>query len=70
MKSAGSAVAHVPHFITLKNLDQSVYDRYRNETYRLWVLEKQLESHEWIACDKFTITGAGTYPLSHKTEVC
>jgi len=42
----------------VKDLDQSVYDRYRNETYRVWgVLEKQLERHEWISCDKFTIAG-------------
>ena len=42
----------------VKDLDQSVYDRYLNETYRVYgVLEKQLEKHEWIALDKFTIAG-------------
>ncbi|KIJ53948.1 hypothetical protein M422DRAFT_153619 [Sphaerobolus stellatus SS14] len=43
----------------VKNLDQSVYDRYRNEVYRLYgVLEKQLEDHEWIAIDRYTVAGA------------
>jgi len=39
-------------------VDQSVYDRYLNETYRIYgVLEKQLETHEWIGLDRFTIAG-------------
>ena len=43
----------------VKDLDKSVYDRYENEVYRIFgVLEKQLEKHEWIALDKFTIAGA------------
>ncbi|GJJ09221.1 hypothetical protein Clacol_003443 [Clathrus columnatus] len=43
----------------VKNLDQSVYDRFRNETHRIYgVLEKQLEKQEWIALpDRFTIAG-------------
>ncbi|GJJ09219.1 hypothetical protein Clacol_003441 [Clathrus columnatus] len=42
----------------VKDLDQSVYDRFKNETYRVYgVLEKQLEKQEWIALDRFTIAG-------------
>lgn len=45
-------------FHSVKDLDQSVYDRYRNECYRVFaVLEKQLEKHEWIAIDRFTVAG-------------
>ena len=46
------------HYHSVKGLDQSVYDRYRNEVYRLYgVLEKQLEQHEWIACGRLTVAG-------------
>ena len=42
----------------VKDLDPSVYDRYRNEVYRIYgVLEKQLEKHEWVAIDRFTVAG-------------
>lgn len=42
----------------VKDLDQSVYDRYKNETYRVYgVLEKRLEGREFIALDRFTIAG-------------
>ena len=42
----------------VKGLDQSVYDRWQNEVYRIYgVLEKQLEKHEWIANDKYTVAG-------------
>ena len=43
---------------TVKELYQSVFDRYENETYRIYaVLEKQLEEHDWIALDRLTVVG-------------
>ncbi|GJJ09225.1 hypothetical protein Clacol_003447 [Clathrus columnatus] len=49
-------VAHFKYYHPVKNLDQSVYDRFINETYRVFsVLEKRLEKQEWIALDRFTI---------------
>ncbi|KIJ51484.1 hypothetical protein M422DRAFT_26888 [Sphaerobolus stellatus SS14] len=51
------------HFHPVKDLDESVYERYRNETYRVYaVLEKQLEKHEWIALDRFTIVDMAIRP--------
>ncbi|GJJ09228.1 hypothetical protein Clacol_003450 [Clathrus columnatus] len=51
-------VAFFKYYHPVKNLDQSVYDRFTNETYRVFgVLEKRLEKQEWIALDKFTIAG-------------
>lgn len=42
----------------VKNLDQSVYDRFNNEIYRIWnVFEKRLEGKEWLALDRFTVAG-------------
>ncbi|KIJ51477.1 hypothetical protein M422DRAFT_244640 [Sphaerobolus stellatus SS14] len=47
----------------VKDLDKSVYERYENETYRVYnVFEKQLEKHEWIALDKFTVVDMAVYP--------
>ncbi|KIJ42013.1 hypothetical protein M422DRAFT_255034 [Sphaerobolus stellatus SS14] len=46
----------------VKNLDQSVYDRYTNEVYRIYgVFEKQLEKHDWIALDRFTVADIANY---------
>ncbi|GJJ08951.1 hypothetical protein Clacol_003171 [Clathrus columnatus] len=46
----------------VKNLDQSVYDRFINETYRVYgVLNKRLENREWIALDRFTIADMSFY---------
>ncbi|KIJ51485.1 hypothetical protein M422DRAFT_776725 [Sphaerobolus stellatus SS14] len=51
------------HFHPVKDLDESVYERYRNETYRIYgVLEKQLEKHDWIALDKFTVVDIAIHP--------
>ncbi|GJJ09235.1 hypothetical protein Clacol_003457 [Clathrus columnatus] len=42
----------------VKNLDQSVYDRFINETHRVWnVFEQRLEGREWLALDRFTVAG-------------
>jgi len=46
----------------VKNLDQSVIDRYKNEVLRLFgVYEKRLEEHEWLALDRFTVADIATY---------
>ena len=46
----------------VKDLDPSVIERYRNETYRVYgVLEKRLEKEgDWMALKRFTV--AGVYP--------
>lgn len=42
----------------VKDLHPSVYDRFIDETHRIWgVLEKRLEHREWLALDHFTIAG-------------
>ena len=43
----------------VKDLDPSVLERYRNETYRVYgVLEKRLEKEgEWVALKRFTVAG-------------
>ncbi|KIJ53970.1 hypothetical protein M422DRAFT_24965 [Sphaerobolus stellatus SS14] len=47
----------------VKDIDQSVSDRYKNEVYRLYgVYEKQLEKHDWIALDRFTVADMANYP--------
>ncbi|KIJ36087.1 hypothetical protein M422DRAFT_261634 [Sphaerobolus stellatus SS14] len=47
----------------VKNLDQSVSDRYKNEVHRLYgVYEKQLEKHDWVALDRFTVADMANYP--------
>ncbi|KIJ44056.1 hypothetical protein M422DRAFT_30595 [Sphaerobolus stellatus SS14] len=52
-------------------VDQSVYDRYLNETYRIYgVLEKQLETHEWIGLDRFTIADMANYPWLWLADLC
>ncbi|GJJ10438.1 hypothetical protein Clacol_004664 [Clathrus columnatus] len=53
------------HFHPVKNLDQSVYDRYSTETYRVYgVLEKRLTNtgNQWLALDCFTIVDIAFYP--------
>ncbi|KIJ32435.1 hypothetical protein M422DRAFT_35837 [Sphaerobolus stellatus SS14] len=51
------------YYHPVKNLDQSVYDRYTNEVYRIYgVFEKQLEKHDWIALDRFTIADIANFP--------
>ncbi|KAF8582363.1 glutathione S-transferase [Ramaria rubella] len=48
----------------VKDLDSSVIERYRNETYRIYgVLEKRLEKEgEWIALKRFTVVDIANYP--------
>lgn len=51
-------VNYFRHLHPVKDLDQSVYDRFRNETYRTWaVFEKRLEEKEWLALDRYTVAG-------------
>lgn len=46
----------------VKDLDQSVYDRFNNETYRVWnVFEKRLEGKEWLALDRFTVADIAVF---------
>lgn len=46
----------------VKDIDPSVLERYKNETFRVYsVLEKRLEEEgDWIALKRFTVAGA--YP--------
>ncbi|GJJ08952.1 hypothetical protein Clacol_003172 [Clathrus columnatus] len=42
----------------VKDIDQSVHDRFINETYRIYgVLNKRLENRQWVALDRFTVAG-------------
>lgn len=42
----------------VKDLHESVYERFRKETYRVWsVLETRLQNREYIALDRLTIAG-------------
>ncbi|GJJ09229.1 hypothetical protein Clacol_003451 [Clathrus columnatus] len=51
-------VGYFKFYHPVKNLDQSVYDRYENESHRVFsVLEKRLENRKWVALDRFTIAG-------------
>ncbi|GJJ09207.1 hypothetical protein Clacol_003429 [Clathrus columnatus] len=56
------SVNYFRHLHPVKNLDQSVYDRFTNETYRVWnVLEQRLEGREWLALDRFTVADIAVY---------
>lgn len=45
-----------------KNLHPSVYERFRDETHRIWsVFEKRLEHREWLALNRFTIADIAVY---------
>ncbi|KAF8589630.1 glutathione S-transferase [Ramaria rubella] len=54
----------------VKDLDPSVIERYRNETYRIYgVLEKRLEKEgEWIALNRFTVADIANYPWVNLVE--
>ncbi|KIJ54090.1 hypothetical protein M422DRAFT_241346 [Sphaerobolus stellatus SS14] len=58
-------------------LNQSVYERFESEAYSIYnVLEKELEKHEWLANDTFTVVelkiaprGELSFAKSPKLEV-
>ncbi|KAF8583239.1 glutathione S-transferase [Ramaria rubella] len=54
----------------VKNLHPSVFERYKNETYRIYgVLEKHLKTVEWVALDCITVADIANYPFLNLAPV-